>query len=71
MSISNKAIPVDKVREVSVEVGKALGDVIKKHPKESLVVCLFLGSLYILKDQKVKFKLKKNENGAEVEFETE
>lgn len=69
MSEITKVIPVGKMMEVGEEISKALGDAIRKHPKESLGVGLVLGSLYILKDKKIKFKFKKQD--VDIEFETE
>lgn len=69
MSEITKVIPVGKMKDIGVEVGKALGDAIKKHPKESLGIGLVLGSLYILKDKKIKFKFKRKD--IDIEFETE
>ena len=51
------------------EVGKALGDAIRKHPEKALVIAGVLGSFYVLKDKKIKFHLKKPD--LEIEFETE
>lgn len=64
-----KAIPVGKMIDVGETVGKGLGEAIKKNPKESLAIALVLGSLYILKDKKIKFKLKRKD--VDIEFETE
>ncbi|PIC69192.1 hypothetical protein CSV77_14745 [Sporosarcina sp. P16b] len=69
MSEIIKAIPVDKMTEAGVEVGRALGDAIRKNPKESLAVALFLGSLYVLKDKKLKLKLKVKD--IDIDFEAE
>ena len=69
MSEIIKAFPVEKMKEAGIEVGKALGDAIRKHPKESLGRGLVLGSLYILKDKKIKFKFKSQD--IDMEFETE
>lgn len=57
------------MKEMSIEVGKALGDAIRKHPKESLGIGLALGGLYILKDKKIKLKIKRRD--LDIEFETE
>lgn len=69
MSEIIKAIPVGKMTEAGGEVGRALGDVIRKNPKESLGVALVLGSLYVLKDKKIKLKLKRKD--LDIDFETE
>lgn len=69
MSVILKAIPAEKMKEVGIEVGKALGDAIRKHPKESLGIVFVLGSLYILKDKKIKFKFKMQDS--DIEFEAE
>ena len=73
MSEINKVIPnVEKMKEVGVavvEVGKALGDAIKKHPEKALGIGGVLGGLYILKHKKNKFKLKRPD--LDIEFETE
>lgn len=69
MSEITKVIPVGKIMEHGGEIGKALGDAIRKHPKESLGVALVIGSLYILKDKKIKFKFKRQD--VDIEFETE
>jgi len=73
MSEINKVIPnVEKMKEVGVaaaEVSKAFGDAIRKHPKEALSIGAVLGGLYILKNKKIKFKLKRPD--LDIEFETE
>lgn len=69
MSEITKAIPVEKMKDAGIEVGKAFGDAIRKHPKESLGIGLVLGGLYILKDKKIKFKFKRQD--LDIEFETE
>ncbi|WP_373894675.1 hypothetical protein [Virgibacillus sp. CBA3643] len=69
MSEITKVVPTEKMKEVSIEVGKALGDAIRKHPKESLGIGLALGGLYILKDKKIKLKFKRGD--LDFEFETE
>ncbi|MDM5191356.1 hypothetical protein QUF93_01410 [Bacillus hominis] len=72
MSEINKVISnVEKMKEVRVavdEVGKALGDAIRKHPEKALAIGGVLGGLYILRHKKIKFKLK---DLKDIEFETE
>lgn len=67
----NKFIPtVEMMKELGgFEVGKAIGDTIRKHPKEALAIGGGLVGLYLLKDKKFKFKFKRPD--LEIEFETE
>jgi len=70
MSEINKFFPnVEKMKEVGVEVGKAFGDAIRKHPEKALGIGGGLGVIYILKHKKIKFKLKRPD--LDIEFETE
>ena len=70
MSEINKVIPnVEKMKELGVGVAEAFGDAIRKHPKEALIMGSVLGGLYILKNKKIKFKLKRPD--LDIEFETE
>ncbi|WP_416147915.1 hypothetical protein ACM26V_16920 [Salipaludibacillus sp. HK11] len=70
MSEINKALRnVENMKEVGVAVGIALGDAIRKHPKEALVIGGVLGGLYTLRNKKIKFKLKRPD--LDIEFETE
>ncbi|MBU8769378.1 hypothetical protein [Cytobacillus oceanisediminis] len=67
MSEINKVIlNAEKMKEVGVtvgEVGKALGDGIRKHPEKAL------GTGGVLGYKKIKFKLKRPD--LDIEFETE
>ncbi|MBV7505639.1 hypothetical protein KW850_10265 [Bacillus sp. sid0103] len=72
MSELNKVFSNVEKKDVGVavgEVGKAFGDAIKKHPEMALGIGGILGGLYILKNKKVKFKLKRP--NLDIEFETE
>jgi len=73
MSEINKVITnVEKMKEVNLvvnEVSKAFGDAIKKHPEKALGIGGVLAGLYILKNKKIKFKLKKSD--IDIEFEAE
>lgn len=60
---------MEEFKEVANEVSKAFGDSIRKHPERALSLGGGLVGLYILKNKKIKFKLKKGD--LDVEFETE
>lgn len=51
------------------DVSEAFGDAIKKHPEKALIAGSIICGLYLLKDKKIKFKLKKSD--LDIEFETE
>ncbi|TYS87713.1 hypothetical protein [Rossellomorea aquimaris] len=62
----------EKMKEVGAsvtEVGKAFGDAIRKHPEKAIGIGGVLGGIYILKNKKIKFKLKRQD--LDIEFEAE
>jgi hypothetical protein len=70
MSEIYKVIPnVEMMKDVGGAVAEAFAGAIKKHPKEAIIIGAVLGGLYILKDKKIKFKLKRPD--LDIEFETE
>ena len=73
MSEIKKFIPklenIEEFKEVANEVSKAFGDSIRKHPERALSIGGGLAALYIIKNKKIKLKLKKGD--LDIEFETE
>lgn len=72
MSELNKVFSYVEKKDIGVavsEASKAFGDAIRKHPEMALGIGGVLGGLYILKNKKIKFKLKRP--NLDIEFETE
>lgn len=60
---------MEEFKGAANEVSKAFGDAIRRHPERALGIGGGLVGLYILKNKKIKLKLKKGD--LDFEFETE
>lgn len=58
-----------QTKEFMEKVGKGLAVAIEKHPDRALIIAGSLGALYVLREKKISFKMKKGD--IEVEFKSE
>lgn len=67
--LKNELMKADAMKEMAQKVGKGLAEAVEKHPDKALGIAGVLGGLYILKNKKITFKMKKGDS--EVEFKSE
>ena len=58
-----------QTKDFMEKVGKGLAIAIEKHPDRALIIAGSIGVLYVLKDKRISFKMKKGD--MEVEFKSE
>lgn len=69
MEWKNELANTQAMKEIVEKVGKSIGQAIEEHPEKALGIVGVLGGLYLLKEKKISFKMKKGDT--EIEFSSE